>query len=217
MNNGQLNLGDSVKGSSNNLYPKIINWFFFFAIAAIGLTADLWTKQVAFDRLGLPGMYRWQEEPELHATHWVWKDVFGFQTSLNEGALFGMGQGRSTQFALLSGVALLAMLGWIFHSAWKSRFLVVTLGMIVSGILGNCYDRLGLHRLSWHYADQSHQIGEPVYAVRDWILVMLGSYHWPNFNIADSLLVCGAILIVLYSFFVQEEPKPIQAEKDSNA
>lgn len=184
---------------------SILHFALFLAVACIGLTADLWTKQVAFDQLGLPGMYRWEEEPALHATYWVWKDVFGFQTSLNEGALFGMGQGQSALFAVLSGVALLGILGWILHSAWKSRFLVLTLGMIVAGILGNCYDRLGMHRLLWHYADKHHEIGEPVYAVRDWILVMIGSYHWPNFNIADSLLVCGAILIVLYSFFVQDD------------
>ena len=40
-----------------------------------------------------------------------------------------------------------------------------------------------------------------MYAVQDRILVMIGSSHWPNFNIADSLLVCETILIVLYTFF----------------
>ena len=38
-----------------------------------------------FARLGMPG-------PDSR-TWWLWDGVFGFQTSLNEGALFGMGQG----------------------------------------------------------------------------------------------------------------------------
>jgi signal peptidase II len=43
-------------------------------------------------------------------------------------------------------------------------------------------------------------VGDPVHAVRDWILVMIGSFHWPNFNLADSMLVCGAILLVWHAF-----------------
>jgi len=97
----------------------------------------------------------------------------------------------------LSFVALAGILAWMVHSAWKSRLLSITLAMISAGILGNLYDRLGLHGLCED---------EPIYAVRDWILVMIGSYHWPNFNIADCLLVCGTILIILYTFFEKDEP-----------
>jgi len=39
-----------------------------------------------------------------------------------------------------------------------------------------------------------------VHAVRDWILVMIGNWPWPNFNIADSLLVCGAGLLLWHAF-----------------
>ena len=34
--------------------------------------------------------------------------------------------------------------------------------------------------------------GQPVHAVRDFILVMIGRWPWPTFNLADSSLVCGA-------------------------
>jgi lipoprotein signal peptidase len=46
-----------------------------------------------------------------------------------------------------------------------------------------------------------------VYAVRDWLLVMIGSYHWPNFNLADSYLVAGVILLGIYVFFFVDQPK----------
>ena len=37
----------------------------------------------------------------------------------------------------------------------------------------------------------------PVHAVRDFIQVMIGRWPWPTFNLADSLLVCGAGLLVV--------------------
>ncbi len=181
-----------------------------------GVALDLGTKHWAFASLGMPGEFRWQTEPELHGIHWLWNGVFGFQTSLNQGALFGMGAGTVRWLAVLSLIALIGILGWLAHSAWKSRVLTTTLGMISAGILGNLHDRLGLHGLHWNYADDFHRIGEPVYAVRDWILVMLGSYHWPNFNIADALLVCGTILLVLLTLFekepVEKQSEPKQSE-----
>jgi len=161
----------------------------FPVIALLGFVLYMKTKDWAFHALGMP----YGADP---AIYWVWPGVFGFQTTLNQGALFGVGQGRSGLFALLSFVALTGILAWMVHSAWKSRLLTVTLGMITAGILGNLYDRLGLHGLHWDNA--------PLYAVRDWILVMIGSIHWPNFNIADSLLVCGTILLVLHAVFEKE-------------
>jgi signal peptidase II len=41
----------------------------------------------------------------------------------------------------------------------------------------------------------------PTNAVRDWILLRYGAFTWPNFNIADSLLVCGAGLLLWHSFW----------------
>ncbi|MDR0869344.1 MAG: signal peptidase II [Planctomycetaceae bacterium] len=180
---------------------QFINIILFVFIAVAGTFADLASKYAVFAALGLPGEYRWKEEPECNAVYWIWDGVFGFQTSLNQGALFGMGQGRSGLFAVFSVIALFGIFIWLFHSAKKSRFLVFTLGLITAGIIGNFYDRLGWHGLVWHYSDKLHNIGDPVYAVRDWILVMLGSYPYPNFNIADSMLVCGAILLMIQAVF----------------
>jgi signal peptidase II len=74
------------------------------------------------------------------------------------------------------------------------------MGLISAGIIGNLYDRLAFHQLRW-LDDGFHQPETPIYAVRDWILVMIGTYHWPNFNLADSYLVCGVILLAIYAFF----------------
>lgn len=171
----------------------------FFSLAVFGCLLDLATKQWVFDWLDLPG-----EKP----TWWLWEDVFGFQTSLNEGALFGMGQGWVMVFALLSILVVPGILYWLFVArAAGDLLLTIALGLVTAGILGNLYDRLGLPGLAWNYPNELHAVGDPVYAVRDWIRLMIGSFHWPNFNVADSMLVCGAILLVWHAFRQETGPK----------
>ncbi len=174
--------------------------YIVFAIIAFGgLYADLSTKSAMFRWLGMPG--------QPGSTHWVVPQVFAFQTSLNEGALFGLGLGMAKVFALLSVAAALAILWWLFVAgAAKQWLLTVALGGIMAGILGNLYDRIGMPGLIWNYPNSLHKDGDPVFAVRDWILVMFGNWPWPNFNVADSLLVCGAALLV-YQAFVQGDAK----------
>jgi signal peptidase II len=138
-------------------------------------------------------------------TQWLWDDVFGFQITLNEGALFGMGQGLWPLFAALSVGAVIGIAVWLFLAgAARDRLLTVALAFVTGGILGNLYDRIGLPGLTWPRGS-GHPVGAPVHAVRDYILVMIGPWHWPNFNLADSALVCGAALLVLHAFFSKPE------------
>ncbi len=166
----------------------------FLAIASIGCLVDLATKAWAFRTLGMPG----------GRVQWVWSPYVGFQTSLNEGALFGMGQGMVPVFVVLSAVAMLGILYWLFVAGnGQQWWLTITLGAISAGILGNLYDRLGMHQLRWNYPFD--RVGQPVYAVRDWILFQANhDLRWPNFNIADSLLVCGAALLAWHAIFMDE-------------
>ena len=62
----------------------------------------------------------------------------------------------------------------------------------MAGIMGNLYDRLGL----WVVPGREE---ERLPEVRDWILLRYGEFSWPNFNVADSLLVSGAILLMWQS------------------
>ena len=84
-------------------------------------------------------------------------------------------------------------------------WLTVALGGIMGGVLGNLYDRLGW----WHDANISEQFQ---YGVRDWILFRFRSYTWPNFNIADSLLVVGAIMLLWHALMLQD-PEAEEAPK----
>ena len=164
----------------------------FVAIAAIGCFVDLVTKEWIFARMGMPF-----DQP----SHWLVPDIFGFTISLNEGALFGIGQGQVPLFAALSIVAALGILYWLFFAgAAHDWLLTVALGSVTAGIFGNLYDRVGLPGLKWNFATAGHAVGDPVYAVRDWLHFKIdGVIDWPIFNIADSLLVCGAALLVWHA------------------
>jgi signal peptidase II len=87
-------------------------------------------------------------------------------------------------------VAAIGILVWLFWlGAAHDWLLTVALGSVMGGIGGNLFDRLGL----WQNPENP---GQWRTEVRDWILFRYEQYTWPNFNIADSLLVCGAILLV---------------------
>lgn len=155
----------------------------FLALAITGTVADLWTKQAIFGWLGNPG-----ESPP----YWLVEPYVGFQTAVNMGALFGLGQGFGWLFSILSVVAAAGIVYWLFVlKACKSLWLTVAMGLVMGGIFGNLYDRLGIPQLPTVYKG----------GVRDWILFTYGQYTWPNFNIADSLLVTGAIMLAVFSFF----------------
>lgn len=162
----------------------------YFSIAVVGCLVDLLTKAWVFE---------WRGVPRAGNVWWLVKGYVGIETSLNEGALFGMGAGYGLVFAGLSVVAAVGILYWLFiagaaHDLW----LTIALGAVSGGIFGNLYDRLGL----WNHPDGNWH-GE----VRDWILLCYGQHTWPNFNIADSLLVCGAAMLVCHAFFAKDPAK----------
>jgi signal peptidase II len=180
----------------------------FVGIAALGCLADLATKHWIFGWLGNPLGQRWR----------VWKNVVYFETTLNEGALFGIGQGMWLLFAVLSVAAAVAILVWLFYAgAARDLVLTVALGLVTAGILGNLYDRLGLHGLKWGTAHGTHQPGDTVHAVRDWILVYIGRWPWPTFNLADSMLVTGAVLLVWHAWRHEQAAAEPQRGKDEGS
>jgi signal peptidase II len=85
---------------------------------------------------------------------------------------------------LLSGLALLitaALLVWLFRL--DRPMPAVGLGLVIGGALGNVIDRIRLG------------------AVFDFLDVHVGGYHWPAFNLADSALTLGVVLLVLDGLF----------------
>jgi signal peptidase II len=98
----------------------------------------------------------------------------------NTGAAFGMFKNFSSScFIGISAVAIIFVIWLLF----KSKYNYFGLSLVLSGAIGNLIDRV--------------RYGKVV----DFIDFSAGSFHWPAFNVADSSLTIGIILIFLTSFF----------------
>lgn len=100
----------------------------------------------------------------------------------NRGAAFGIFANAPDGWRqlLLIGVSL-AVMGLIVWMIWQSRggpaLPLVALGLVLGGAAGNLFDRVASG------------------SVTDFIQVFLGSYEWPSFNVADSAITVGALLL----------------------
>ena len=158
---------------------------YFSLLSCFCLIIDLVSKQYFFDEFGVRNGTDWLIDS------WV---RFRFFTSLNPGALWGMGQGFAHIFAILSIGAFAGILYWLFvRGGAASLWLTTALALVSGGTLGNLYDRLGLHGIKLP--------GEstPIKAVRDFFHFQFGSFDWAIFNVADICLVTGAIMLMLQS------------------
>ncbi|MGZ8563526.1 MAG: signal peptidase II [Candidatus Limnocylindria bacterium] len=98
----------------------------------------------------------------------------------NRGASFSLLQGASILFLVVS-VLSVGMVAY-FHRSLRDRgwWVHLVLGVVLGGTLGNFVDRLR----------QGY--------VTDWLSIGIGDLRWPTFNVADSSLVVGIGVLVLY-------------------
>jgi len=102
-------------------------------VAIVGLVADLWSKEWAFDTLA------------PNKAHTLVPGLLDMQLSLNSGALFGMGSGLVWLFIGASLVALGFVLYLFSGSHPRQRVVHIALGLILAGALGNLHDRVYHH------------------------------------------------------------------------
>lgn len=114
--------------------------------------------------------------------------------SRNPGIAFGLladAPSRGLMLLLVAGsLAVIAALAWMLmagHAGGKTA--QTGLALILGGATGNLTDRI-LHG-----------------GVTDFFEVLLGTYHWPAFNVADSAITVGAALVVLELLF-GARPRP---------
>ena len=100
-----------------------------WAILLVGLGVDLWSKEWAFHTLRQGG------HRELIP------NVLEFHTTLNPGALFGLGAGKTEVFLIASVLALILVVWMFAHSPAHRWATHLALGAILAGALGNMYDR----------------------------------------------------------------------------
>ena len=176
--------------------------------AGVLLSLDLWSKYAAFDRLLLTPIER---NPLTGRVLFIHSDeipfvqsLLHFRVTVNEGAIFGIGQGQRWLFVVVSifAIALLTVMASRGGRWWQHALL----GVLLAGVLGNLYDRwyYGYVR-DMLYALPGHTYGD--FALTRFVTpASLHNYElfpW-IFNLADCFLVCGVILLLIQSFFVRE-------------
>ncbi|MBO6518616.1 MAG: lipoprotein signal peptidase [Rhodospirillales bacterium] len=114
---------------------------------------------------------------------------FNLVLAWNRGVSFGMFSAESEigpwLLTALAVAIMIALAVWLWRAT--SRLSVIALGMIIGGAAGNVIDRL--------------QHG----AVTDFLDFHAFGYHWPAFNVADSAICVGAVILVLESLFTRSE------------
>jgi signal peptidase II len=115
----------------------------------------------------------------------------------NEGAAFsflaGAGGWQRWFFIGFASLMTLVLTVWLLRLPVRDRLTAVSLALIVGGAVGNLIDRVLTGR------------------VVDFIDVYYGTWHWPAFNVADSAISLGVVIMVVLAFRkepeAEEEPR----------
>lgn len=135
--------------------------------ACVALVLDQWSKWFFIEIMHLPDQE--QEISSFFKLVMVW----------NQGISFGMFSDGSSLNKWALVLVALAMMVVLLVWLWKSDKIIVSLalGLVLGGALGNVLDRL--------------RFG----AVADFFYFHYESYYWPAFNIADSAIFIGVVLL----------------------
>ena len=123
----------------------------------------------------------------LHESIPVIEGYFNITYVKNPGAAFGFLANSAPEFRSLflisvTVIAIVLILYFISKSTAKEVFLTFSLSLILGGAVGNLIDRI--------------RFGE----VTDFLDFYISSYHWPAFNVADSAISLGALILVVEIF-----------------
>jgi len=145
------------------------------ATAALTLILDQFTKAAIRSSLGLNEAFP------------VVPGLFDIARVENTGAAFGMLPGRRDLFVGISLLMLLAVAVYWWRSRPSAWPVVISLGLVVGGAIGNLIDRAFVGR------------------VTDFLAF---SFFSPVFNLADSAIVVGVGVLVVWILFGPHEDVP---------
>jgi len=149
----------------------------WFALAAAVIVADQIVKWIVLGAFA-PGEQR------------VITDFLNLVLVFNKGAAFSLfAQAPGWQTPLLSAFAIVAALvvGWFIVRSPEKKLFCLGLALILGGAVGNVIDRL--------------RFGHVV----DFVDVHAFGWHWPAFNVADSAISVGAVILILEGLIGREK------------
>lgn len=124
--------------------------------------------------------------------------MFNFTLAHNTGAAFSfLSDAGGWQRWFFTGIAVVvsvAITVWMKRLDDKQRWLTISLALILGGAIGNVWDRITLGY------------------VIDFIDVYYGDWHWPAFNIADSAITVGAVMLAIDALFLERARQKASAQ-----
>lgn len=108
----------------------------------------------------------------------------------NPGISFGL-FGEANMPLVLSAIsAIIVVILTVWLTRADSKFLAISLGLVIGGAIGNVVDRLRFGK------------------VFDFLDFHVYGWHWPAFNVADSCIFIGVVLLCIHSMFMETSDKP---------
>ncbi|MFZ5697381.1 MAG: signal peptidase II [Pseudomonadota bacterium] len=160
------------------MQKRLVRTVLWLDLSILVIVLDLWTKSLAVAHLSL-------HQPVAVFPH------FNLMLAYNSGAAFSfLADAGGWQRWFFAGIAValtVFMTAWIWQLKAGQRWLACALALVIGGALGNLWDRVTLG-----------------YVV-DFLDVWWGDYHFPAFNIADSAITVGALMLIGEMLFNPEK------------
>ncbi|NGZ73892.1 signal peptidase II [Saccharibacillus alkalitolerans] len=155
----------------------------YYVIALVAFLIDQGTKYLVATRMEI------QEQIPIIGNFFI------LTSHRNRGAAFGILQEKQWFFVIVTLVVVAGIVWYlqrVKNARGSARMLPIALSLVLGGALGNFLDRV--------------RMGEVV----DFFLFNFGSYSFPIFNVADSCIVVGVVLIILDTLLDARRPKEPQ-------
>jgi len=149
----------------------------YYLIAVIAIAIDQITKYLVVKNMEL-----YEQIPII--------DGFFYLTShRNSGAAWGILEGKMGFFYVITVIVIIGIIYYLHKYGKDNKLFASALGLILGGAIGNFIDRL------------FHQ------EVVDFFDFIIFGYDFPIFNIADSALTIGVILVIIATLFEEKKQK----------
>ncbi|MCC6971861.1 MAG: signal peptidase II [Phycisphaerales bacterium] len=186
-------------------------WIVLVVTTLLGLVADLATKETAFrtiagtpvsiDREAVIATRNLGNLIPFHKPVVVMPNVLDFTLVLNPGAVFGIGAGKRWFFVLFTAIAVVFATG--LFARWTragDRWAHIAIGLVISGGLGNLYDRL-LYACVRDFIHPLPGVKLPFGWSYPWATGPAAREVWPYVsNLADLWLIIGIVILVIHTW-----------------
>src|SRR5690625_2139291 len=149
--------------------------YLYYLIAIIVIAVDQFTKMLVIKHMEI-----FEQIPII-------ENFFSLTSHRNSGAAWGMFAGQMTFFYIVTAIVVIGIIFYMEKYARNDKLLAISLSFILGGALGNFIDRL-------FYQE-----------VVDFLDFTIFGYDYPIFNVADSALVVGVILIIIATFIDEKK------------